>query len=116
MSEAAQLESVIEAAWEARAELSPSTPGETRQAVEQALALLDRGRDRALNRHGDLTVQMEVGSGYGWSGAINALKWKKGDLLVMGSSTLGGFHRVFIGPSTNQILRHSPVPVLLSTV
>jgi nucleotide-binding universal stress UspA family protein len=83
---------------------------------EQALALLDRGRDRALNRHSDLTVQMEVGSGYGWSGAINALKWKKGDLLVMGSSTLGGFHRVFIGPSTNQILRHSPVPVLLSTV
>ncbi|MGV0408967.1 universal stress protein [Corynebacterium resistens] len=83
---------------------------------EQALALLDRGRDRALSRHPNLKVQLDVGSGYGWSGAINALKWKKGDLLVMGSSELGQFNRVFIGPSTNQILRHSPVPVLVSPV
>ncbi len=83
---------------------------------EQALALLDRGRDRALNRHGNLQVETEAGSGYSWAGAISALKWKKGDLLVMGSSALGEFNRVFIGPSTNQILRHSPVPVLISPV
>ena len=83
---------------------------------EQALALLDRGRDRALSRHGDLSIETETGSGYGWSGAINALKWKKGDLLVMGSSALGEFNRVFIGPSTNQILRHSPVPVMITPV
>lgn len=83
---------------------------------EQALALLDRGRDRAVSRHPHLSVQTEAGSGYGWSGAINALKWKKGDLLVLGSSSLGEFNKVFIGPSTNQIVRHSPVPVLLSTV
>ena len=36
MSEAAQLETVIEAAWEGRADLSSSTRGETRQAVEPA--------------------------------------------------------------------------------
>ncbi|MFE1513630.1 universal stress protein [Corynebacterium bovis] len=83
---------------------------------EQALALLDRGRDRALERHGDLHVLTETGSGYGWSGAMNALKWKKGDLLVLGSSVLGDFNRVFIGPSTNQIVRHSPAPVLISPV
>lgn len=83
---------------------------------EQALALLDRGRDRALSRHPNLLVETETGSGYGWSGAINSLKWKKGDLLVIGSSVLGEFHRVFIGPSTNQILRHAPVPVLVSPV
>lgn len=83
---------------------------------EQALALLDRGRDRALSRHPDLRVETDAGSGYGWSGAINSLKWKKGDLLVIGSSVLGDFNRVFIGPSTNQILRHSPVPVLVSPV
>lgn len=83
---------------------------------EQALALLDRGRDRALSRHPNLVVHAETGSGYAWSGAINALKWKKGDLLVLGSSALGDFNRVFIGPSTNQILRFSPVPVLLSPV
>ncbi|WP_182840916.1 universal stress protein [Corynebacterium falsenii] len=83
---------------------------------EQALALLDRGRDRALARHADLVVQTEAGSGYGWSGAMNALKWKKGDLLVLGSSQLGQFRRVFLGPSTNQILRHSPAPVLIVPV
>ena len=83
---------------------------------EQALALLDRGRDRALARHADLVVQTEADSGYGWSGAMNALKWKKGDLLVLGSSQLGQFRRVFLGPSTNQILRHSPAPVLIVPV
>ena len=83
---------------------------------EQALALLDRGKDRALSRHPDLHVQTEAGAGYGWSGAMNDMKWKKGDLLVMGSSVLGDFNRVFIGPSTNQILRHSPVPVMISPV
>ncbi|RAV31459.1 universal stress protein [Corynebacterium heidelbergense] len=83
---------------------------------EQALALLDRGRDRALARHGNLSVETETGSGYAWSGALSALKWKKGDLLVLGSSVLGDFNRVFIGPSTNQILRYAPVPVLVSPV
>ncbi|HIW95411.1 MAG TPA: universal stress protein [Candidatus Corynebacterium gallistercoris] len=83
---------------------------------EQAQALLDRGKERALARHPELTVHTEAGTGYGWSGAIGALKWKKGDLLVLGSSQLGQFHRVFIGPSTNQIIRHSPVPVLVVPV
>ena len=35
------LESAIEAAWEARAELSPSSTGEARDAVMEALDLLD---------------------------------------------------------------------------
>lgn len=83
---------------------------------EQALALLDRGKDRALARHPNLSVHTEAGAGYGWSGAVNDVKWKKGDILVMGSSVLGDFNRVFIGPSTNQILRHSPVPVIISPV
>ncbi|QFQ03408.1 Universal stress protein family protein [Corynebacterium urogenitale] len=83
---------------------------------EQAMALLDRGKDRALSRHPDLSVEIAAGAGYGWSGAINDMKWKKGDLLVMGSSVLGDFNRVFIGPSTNQILRHAPVPVVISPV
>ena len=53
MSEAAQLESVTEAAWEVRADLSPSTKGETRQAVERALALLDAGEARVASRGAD---------------------------------------------------------------
>ena len=37
-----------------------------------------------------------------------------GDLLIVGSSTLGPFGRVFIGSSTNQIVRHCPVPTLIT--
>lgn len=82
----------------------------------QAESILARGRGRALERHPGLDVQTTVGTGDGWEDAVRDLRWKKGDLLVVGSSVLGAFNRVFIGPSTNQILRHSPAPVLVSTV
>lgn len=81
---------------------------------EQALALIDRGIDRAHTRYPDLHVEADVGSGHGWEEALGALKWKKGDLLIVGSSTLGPFGRVFIGSSTNQIVRHCPVPTLIT--
>jgi 2,3,4,5-tetrahydropyridine-2-carboxylate N-succinyltransferase len=49
----AQLETVIEKAWDDRAELSPSTHGDVRHAVEQALALLDSGEARVATRGDD---------------------------------------------------------------
>ncbi|MDN5720007.1 MAG: universal stress protein [Corynebacterium sp.] len=82
----------------------------------QALDILGRGRERAEERHPDLRVSVEVGSGPGWSGAMDDVHWKKGEILVVGSSVLGAFNRVFIGPSTNQLLAHSPAPVLVSPV
>lgn len=81
---------------------------------EQALALIDRGMDRAHDMYPDLHVQVGVGSGDGWDEALSAVKWKKGDLLVVGSSTLGPDGRVFIGSSTNQIVRHCPAPTLIT--
>ncbi|MFC5067485.1 2,3,4,5-tetrahydropyridine-2,6-dicarboxylate N-succinyltransferase [Flaviflagellibacter deserti] len=42
----AALETAIEAAWERRAELTPSTKGADRDAVEAALDLLDSGKAR----------------------------------------------------------------------
>lgn len=81
---------------------------------EQAMGLLDRGSDRAHTRYPDLTVDIDVASGNGWDQAINSIKWKKGDLLVLGSSSLGQFGRIFIGTSTVQIVRHSPIPMLIT--
>jgi 2,3,4,5-tetrahydropyridine-2-carboxylate N-succinyltransferase len=52
MSHAA-LEAAIEAAWEARDTLNPDTGGETREAIERALMLLDRGEARVATRGGD---------------------------------------------------------------
>lgn len=88
----------------------------TKTWKQQAQQLLKRGRKRALARHPKLKVETAIGKGAGWAAAIEDATWKKGDLLVLGSSVLGDFNRVFIGPSTSQILRHVPVPVFLSTV
>ncbi len=44
------LRAAIEAAWDARAELSPQTMGAHREAVETALSLLDSGSARVASR------------------------------------------------------------------
>jgi len=53
MTRHASLESVIEAAWEKRAEISVSTKGEVRDAVQEALNLLDSGQARVASRGED---------------------------------------------------------------
>lgn len=53
MTNLAKLETVIEAAWEKRTEISPATQGEMRDAVEQALNLLDSGKARVATRGED---------------------------------------------------------------
>jgi 2,3,4,5-tetrahydropyridine-2-carboxylate N-succinyltransferase len=46
----AQLETAIEAAWEARDTITPSTGGETREAIEATLNALDSGKLRVAER------------------------------------------------------------------
>ena len=53
MTDLSHLESVIEAAWEERADVSASTHGDVRDAVETALALLDAGQARVASRGDD---------------------------------------------------------------
>ncbi len=54
----ADLAASIERAWEARTEVTPATKGETREAVDRALDLMDRGALRVAERsiRGDWTV------------------------------------------------------------
>lgn len=80
---------------------------------EHSLAMLDSARDRVQSAHPSLVVSSEVGSGWGWNGAINALKWKKGDLLCLGSRPTGAISRVFVGSETTEIIRNSPVPTII---
>ncbi|SFD71309.1 2,3,4,5-tetrahydropyridine-2,6-dicarboxylate N-succinyltransferase [Roseivivax sediminis] len=44
------LETAIETAWEARADITPATGGETRQAIEDTLEALDRGEIRVADK------------------------------------------------------------------
>ena len=53
MTDLSHLETVIEAAWENRAEVSTATHGEVRDAVETALELLDSGQARVASRGAD---------------------------------------------------------------
>jgi 2,3,4,5-tetrahydropyridine-2-carboxylate N-succinyltransferase len=55
MSCPSNLESVIDAAWEDRANLSSATQGDVRQAVETVLGQLDRGEARVASRGDDGT-------------------------------------------------------------
>ena len=52
MSNAA-LETAIEAAWEARDQITPATKGETRDAIEDTLDALDSGKLRVAERQAD---------------------------------------------------------------
>ena len=48
-----QLETLINAAWEDRASLSPQTTGETREAIEAAIMALDSGELRVASKSGN---------------------------------------------------------------
>ena len=48
-----QLETAIEAAWDARDQITPETTGEQRDAIEDTLIALDSGRLRVAERHED---------------------------------------------------------------
>src|SRR5690606_20427435 len=47
------LEKAIEAAWEKRADITPATQGEAREAVEEALNRLDNGALRVAEKRGN---------------------------------------------------------------
>lgn len=78
---------------------------------ERTLAVLDRCRDQVSQAIPNIEITTEIGSGRGWAGALDALKWKKGDLLCLGSSPMGAFERVFIGSQATEMLPFVSVPV-----
>jgi nucleotide-binding universal stress UspA family protein len=54
-----------------------------------------------------------VGRGESWEEAIEDVEWEDGDVLVVGSSSIGPVARVFLGSRATKIVRHSPVPVIV---
>ena len=78
---------------------------------EHSLSLLDRARETAASL-GVPEVSSELGAGAGWQGAVDSLKWKKGDLLVLGAAPVGPLTRVFLGSIATELLPHLRVPVV----
>jgi nucleotide-binding universal stress UspA family protein len=58
-------------------------------------------------------VESVVGVGRSWPEALEDLEWDEGDVLVVGSSSVGPVARVFIGTRATKMVRHSPVPVVV---
>jgi nucleotide-binding universal stress UspA family protein len=54
-----------------------------------------------------------VGHGEDWGEALEDIPWHDGDVLVVGSSSIGPIARVFLGSRATKIVRHSPVPVVV---
>ncbi|MCH7345536.1 2,3,4,5-tetrahydropyridine-2,6-dicarboxylate N-succinyltransferase [Pelomonas sp. CA6] len=97
-----QLQSLIEAAWEQRAEFSPTqAPQELRQAVDQVLAGLDAGQLRVAERQG--VGQWTV---HQWVKKAVLLSFRLNDNRAMGAGDLGFFDKVptkFAGLSEEQL-------------
>lgn len=78
--------------------------------VEEATALtLARVGELGLARPPDTVI----GHGPGWEEAMHAIDWDEGDVLVLGSSSVGPVARVFLGSRATKIVRHSAVPVVV---
>ncbi|QPK79073.1 universal stress protein [Corynebacterium lizhenjunii] len=80
---------------------------------EHSLAAMDRARDLVADEFPQIDVSAEIGIGTGWRGAVDAIKWKKSDIMVLGSSPMSSLARVFLGSTATEILPHLPVPVLV---
>ncbi len=80
-----QLQSVIDAAWEARADVSPSTGGEVREAVEATLEALDTGALRVAERGQDGTWHVNQ-----WAKKAVLLSFRLSDMTPQAGGPQGG--------------------------
>jgi 2,3,4,5-tetrahydropyridine-2-carboxylate N-succinyltransferase len=83
MSHAA-LETVIEAAWEGRDAITPTTRGEARDAVEATLEALDKGRLRVAERGADGTWHVNQ-----WAKKAVLLSFRLTDMYEISGSNGG---------------------------
>lgn len=60
----------------------------------------------------DIRVDTHVRSGGNIAQAVARAEWRDGDLLVLGSASMGPFARVFLGSTAVKLLRCCPVPVI----
>ena len=81
----AQLETAIEAAWEARDSITPATTGETREAIEDTLNALDGGGLRVAEKQDDGSWHVNQ-----WAKKAVLLGFRLKDMELQGGSAQGG--------------------------
>ena len=88
---------------------TPIQAGVGREGDEAIAAQWERDVRAAL---GD-DYELVIGRGANWDEALEEVEWTDGDVLVVGSSSIGPVARVFLGSRAAKIVRHSPVPVVV---
>ena len=81
----AQLETAIEAAWDARDTITPSTTGKTREAIEETLNALDSGTLRVAEKQADNSWHVNQ-----WAKKAVLLGFRLKDMEMQGGSAQGG--------------------------
>lgn len=89
-----------------------------RAVIAQWVAEIERAGRATLERVQHLPAvppELEAVIGYGesWDEAVEDIEWQDGDILVVGSSSMGPIARVFLGSRASKIVRNSPVPVVV---
>jgi nucleotide-binding universal stress UspA family protein len=87
-------------------------------AVTEWVDEIRAAQQAALDRVRELPVvpsdcDAVVGRGEDWEDALDDIDWGPGDVLVVGSSSVGPLARVFLGSRSEKIVQHSPVPVVV---
>jgi nucleotide-binding universal stress UspA family protein len=92
--------------------------GPEHAVIEQWVQEIHEAGRAALEQVGELpaaptALEAVVGYGESWDDALEDIEWEDGDVLVVGSSSIGPIARVFLGSRASKIVRHSPVPVIV---
>jgi nucleotide-binding universal stress UspA family protein len=87
-------------------------------AVREWVADIESAQHDVLERVGGLPSVPEqcesvVGRGESWEDALEDVAWSDGDVLVVGSSSIGPLARVFLGSRSAKLVQHAPVPVVV---
>ena len=88
---------------------------------EQTLGILDRARDRAWalaeefapERCDHFDVTSAVSAAKSWKRSIDSVKWKKGDIMFLGTQPSPQFTSVFVGTLEGEFIRYASVPVVV---
>lgn len=85
--------------------------------VQEWVADVERAQHDVLARVAALpgapAASAVVGHGTDWDDALEDVGWDDGDVLTVGSSSVGPLARVFLGSRSSKIVRSSPVPVVV---
>lgn len=82
-------------------------------AKEHLRSVADASQTLQASTLDKLDIDVVVGSGRTIEDAVDALNWKKGEILLIGSSRLAQKNSIFLGSTANRILRALPVPMIV---